>query len=587
ACAAEAPARWTGAPRDRVVAALAAAPRPFAGWDAERIAGAIDAAVGSLGAAELARCDGASSTGSAGSAGSAVTPVCLEHRRAALGRAITELSASPPPDDPWRLVRAIERCDPPSSAGSVELRGKLRGALPAQAREIAEAASRAGDELLAADAYEVAGLAALAAGDAAAAETALYAMKQAGERAGNDAPRGRALLHLVSAARWSGKYADARRNLDELDAMLDRHGHPPREELAVALVAADALTDLGDVAAAFAAWDRARTAATTLGDHDAALAAAIGHAWSTNVLRLDPAGARAEATAAITTLAAGTAVSPAARAGALAITADLAIAGGDGAAALSAIGERHRLVPSLSGAVIDRLRVQRARALLGDADDAVAQLEPQASDDPLTAARISITRGKILLATNHAGEAREVLDQVSADARSYTHKLAAMGVPERTDLELTACEAALAATGSCKTSYRIEALVGALHPRSPLRARYAMIEAANDHARQLVLMQARELSAALDILLDAHADKLRVAELRWQLAQTGAPRVEHDQQKLAQEAREVFQAAGRAEDVAAIDRWLAGHPDGTPPAAGDGDPSTVAPARRDPWGPQP
>ena len=623
-CTAGAPVRWAGPPRARVIAALAAAPRPFAGWDAERIAGAIDGAVDALGAAELARCNGAplaSSTdpaagsagllsgspdrliGSAGrltgsarpvaagtgsSAGRADSAACIDHRTAALTAAITALSASPPPDDPWRFVRPVEQCDPPANPAADELRGQLRRATPAQARQIADAATRAGDELLAADALEVAGLAALEAGDTAAADAALSAMKQAGERAGNDAPRGRALLHLISSARWSGKYPDARRDLDELTAMLDRHGHPPRDDIAVALLVGDAFTELGDVATAFAAWDRAGAAATALGDRDAALTAAIGHAWSTYVLRLDPAGARSEAMAA---LAAGAATSPAVRADALGVAADLAIAAGDGAAASTAIAEARRLVPGRDHLLADSLRTQRARALVGQVDDVLAGLVPSASDDPLAAARIQITRGKILLAADHANEARDVLEKVSSELRGYSRKPVVMGVPERIDLELAVCDAELAATETCKTSYRVGLLITALHPRAPVRARHAIMEASSELARQSPSMRSRDLSAALDILLEARAEKLRIAELRWQIAQLGAFRVEHDHVQLARAAREVFDAAGRADDVAAIDRWLADQPAGQAtgsPPHGDGAASPDAtPAKRDPLGPQP
>jgi hypothetical protein len=610
-----------------VVAALATAPRPFAAWDAERIASAIDGAVDALGAAELAHCNGTPLAGNAGNAGSAgntgasagsagnpgnagasagsagnpgplagsagrlagdaATAACIEHRTAALATAVAALSASPLPDDPWGFVRAIEQCDPAPSPASVELRRRLSGATAAQARGIADAATQAGDELLAADAFEVAGLAALAAGDAAAADAALFAMKQAGERAGNDAPRGRALLHLITAARWSGKYADARRDLDELGAMLDRHGHLPREELAVALLEGDAFTELGDVATAFAAWDRAGAAATTLGDRDAALSAAIGHAWSTYALRLDPAAARSEATAA---LAAGTAASPAARAAALGIAADLAIAAGDGSAALTAIAEAHRLVPGRERLPVDRLRIRRARALIGAVDDVLAELVPAASDDALDVARIEITRGKILLAADHANEARDVLEKVSSDLRSYTRKLAVMAVPERTDLELALCDAQLAATDTCKTSYRVGLLITALHPRAPVRARLAIIEASSELARQSPSMRSHDLSAALDLLVEAHAEKLQIAALRWQIAQLGAFRVAHDHVQLARAAREVFSAAGRADDVAAIDRWLAEQPAGSPPPPHVDDraaPPDAPPAKRDPLGPQP
>jgi hypothetical protein len=626
ACVSEAPARWAGPPRARVVDALAAAPRRFAGWDAERIAAALDGAVDALAAAELASCNGtppagrpaprpSGGTGSAGDAArspgtagrdpgnlaalagdsgrpasSADTAACIERRRAALTTAIDALSVSPPPDDPWGLVRAVERCDAPSDPASAALRHRLPGATAAQARGIADAAARSGDQLLAADAFEIAGLGALEAGDAAAAEAALSAMKQAAERAGNDAPRGRALLDLIELARASGKYPDARRDLDELSAMLERHGHLPREELVVALVVGDAFTELGDVATAFAAWDRGAAAATTLADRDAGLAAAIGHARSTYALRLDLAAARSEATAA---LAAGAAASPAARAAALGVAADLAIAAGDGSAALQAIATADGLIPRRDRiAVIDRLRIQRARALVGPVDPILGELVPAASDDALAAARIELVRGRILLAADHANEARDVLEKVSADVRSYTHRLAAMAVPERIDLELAVCDAELAASDSCKTAYRIALLITALHPRAPVRARLAIIEASGERARQAPSTRSRELSSALDILVEAHAEKLRIAELQWQIAQLGAFRSGHDHAQLARDARVAFAAASRTDDVAAIDRWLAEQPAGSAPAVDDGSapidaPAATTPAGRQPVGPQP
>jgi len=161
------------------------------------------------------------------------------------------------------------------------------------------------------------------------------------------------------------------------------------------------------------------------------------------------------------------------------------------------------------------------------------------------------------------------------------------------------CDAELAATDNCRTTYRIDLLITGLHPRAPVRARLAIIEASGERARQAPSTRSRELSGALDILLEAHADQLRIAELQWQIAQLGALRSGHDHVQLARDARAVFAAAGRADDVATIDRWLAEQPEGGSPAVDDvgaptGEPSrapidaaVAASGKREPVGPQP
>jgi serine/threonine protein kinase len=598
ACVAEAPGQWTGEPRARVVAALSAVPRPFAGWDAERVAAALDGAVNALGAAQLARCRGTAlaagrggdgAPGGAGSqdgAGSPDSAACVARRAAALPAAIAALSAPTPPADPWSAVRSVERCDPPADPGSAPLRDELATATPDRARAIAGAARAAGDDLLAADALEAAGVAALAAGAVGPAEADLRAMSSAGERAGNDATRGRALLHLLAVARWRGEHAVAKRDLDELHAMLARHGDPPRDQLTVALAAAPAFTDLGDVATAFAAWYTAHAAAGALGDPDAVLTAAIGRAWSTHVLRFDLARARREARAA---LAVATAAAPPARADALAIAADLAIADRDGAAALTALAEAHALVPARAQLVADRIRIQRARAL-GDGpddpvDDALAGLAPAGADGPLTAARLALARGRILLATDRAVEARDVLEATERDVRGYGRTLRplAMAVPERIELSLAVCDAQLAAASPCRAAQQLDALLEGLHPRAPARARAAIAEAAGHAVREHRAARSQHLVKALEILVEAKAEPLQIAELRWQVAQLGFGDLDH--RGLATAAREAFQASGRTAEVTEIDAWLSEDPAHRPsaPARAPAEP----PRARDPWGPQP
>src|SRR5262249_52744410 len=134
-CKPEAPARWTGAPRARVVAALSSVPRPFAAWEAERVAAALDAAVDALGAAEAAPCRRETPGHDGGAA-------CIAQRTAALAALLTATSSpgapaasSSPLDDPWPLVRQVEHCDAAVDPALAELRGKLRGATAAQAGE--------------------------------------------------------------------------------------------------------------------------------------------------------------------------------------------------------------------------------------------------------------------------------------------------------------------------------------------------------------------------------------------------------------------------------------------------------------------
>jgi hypothetical protein len=623
-CTAEAPGRWTDELRTRLVAALSAAPQPFAGWEAARVAATVDGSVTALAAAETARCRGEPVAGPADSA------ECVAQRSRALAAALAQLasasagSGAAPPADAWSLLRAIERCDPPSGPSVDALRAELGRATPARVRQIAEAARAAADDRLtadptlaarfaaiAADALEAAGLAALASGDAAAADGDFQGMATAGDRVGDDAVRGRALLHLLASARWRGDHDDGKRDREELDAMLVRHGEAPRDVVIAAIAAGEAFTDLGDVAAVFAAWDRARTAAATLGDRDAALAAAIGRAWSMRALRFDVPGARAAATAA---LAEGIAATPTARARALGIAADLAIAAHDGAAARAALDEAARLDPSSTALPAVRLRAQRTRALLGDIDGALSDLAAEPTANPVTAARIGLARGEILLADDHANEAAAVLDKLASESRpgaavrdagpraapagsapagsapagsapagSAPAESAPVGAAlpnaERIDLVLAVCEAQIALTGDCKAVRQIRRLVASLHPRAPARARLAKLEAATAPAESR-RTRATELLRAIDILAEAAADPVEIALLRWQVAQLGVPGT--DERGLATAARAALLAAGHTAEVSEIDRWL-GETAATPSGAG----SATSPPRREGVGPQP
>jgi hypothetical protein len=566
-----------------------------------------------------------------------------------------------------------------SSAGLdvVALRDELASAAPARARAIANQAARAAGALearggagrtasggasaaersaaaidrfaaaslaaLAADALEAAGIAALAVGDAAAADADFEKLATVGERASDDAVRGRALLHLIATAEWRGNLADAQRAVDRLHAVLARHREAPRDTLAVALAEGDAFTDLGDVAAAFAAWDRARDAAAALAEPDAALAAAIGRAWAMHALRFDRDGARAavaqaleaagaagaatrarglvasvdlalaahgqglgrpatgdrgaggaptavggRATAGAPTAAAdhGTAGAPTAAGDRGAATAPVvgdrgpggAIAAADGAAVRAALDEAARLDPEQAASTVGRLRALRLQALLGDRDAALAGLAELPAEAPLAAARVAVARGEIWLAGGRAAEAADALDRVISPGRRGAAGrgggAAALPIAERIALALAAYEAHLA---SGDRAMRPARLLEALHPRAPVRARFELLDARYTSAEQPV-SRAYALGAALALLDDAGAAPVAIAELRWQLAELCMAGT--DCRGHATWARDAFQAAGRTEDAAAIDRWLAAQ------AAG-GAPAPAGPPRRELPGPQP
>jgi len=103
----------------------------------------------------------------------------------------------------------VTRPPDPDAVAAAQLRTELRSAnTGAAARSIAERALAVKDGLLAAAAYEAAGLAERAAHHPIAAEQDFLAAGAAGDRAGDDATRGRALVRLIELSRWRG---DSRR----------------------------------------------------------------------------------------------------------------------------------------------------------------------------------------------------------------------------------------------------------------------------------------------------------------------------------------------------------------------------------------
>jgi hypothetical protein len=119
-----------------------------------------------------------------------------------------------------------------------------------------------------------------------------------------------------------------------------------------------------------------------------------------------------------------------------------------------------------------------------------------------------------------------------------------------------------------------------LHLRAPARARFAIAQAASAALQGYRAFRSQHLVTALDILLDAKAEPIQIASLRWQIAQLGFG--SHDHRNLASLARDTFRDGGHKTEVADIDAWLSEQP--TPRGSGSPPPD---PPRRDPWGPQP
>jgi hypothetical protein len=528
ACEATSPAEWTGA-RARVVAALASRPGPFAPWAAEQLAAAVDRAVDSDGQLERAVCT------------SGGDPACAAHRQAALHGAVAHLAAD---DEPWWLVHGLDRCDELADQHRVEANGLRRelAANPPRAR-VAGIAARA-DAIaapdLAADAHEAAARAALADGDAKAADAELHTQESLGERVGDDRIRGRALLHLLEVDRFSADHAAAVRDDDALRAMLDRHGQASHEVHVVAAVEAEVFTDLDDRARAIAAWDRA--SATAAGDADAELAARVGHGWARYALSGDAATARREIADAVTAARAATA---AARREAERRLGDLALETGDAVAATAAFDVR------------DGVRHARARGLAGDVDGALAEVDAVTTD----IFRRAIARAQILHAAKRTRDAYDTLRPVMSAIRGPTFPGppdSKLSVPDRLRAMLVVCEleVELDLPGACNNAERLAA---GLPADAYTRARIALGRARASESQHLSYLTDRERTRALGILVAANAPAPMIAEVRWQLAR-GILSSPAERRQYAVAARAAFVAANRTDDVAAIDGWLATQP---------------------------
>ncbi|HMG19843.1 MAG TPA: hypothetical protein VK607_00950, partial [Kofleriaceae bacterium] len=199
-------------------------------------------------------------------------------------------------------------------------------------------------------------------------------------------------------------------------------------------------------------------------------------------------------------------------------------------------------------------------ALAGELEAALAELSRlaapgAAAGDELAAARIVAARGQILLAADHAAEAGDVLDGLGPARRGEPGRAARLPAAEQLEIALAGYEARLIAPGARKPVR--PALLDALHPRAPVRARFELLDARHAPPEQPA-GRAFALDTALRLLLEAGAAPVAIADVRWQRAQLRL--AGSDYRGLAATAREAFQAAGRTAEVAEIDRWLASLP---------------------------
>ncbi|MDQ3335747.1 MAG: protein kinase [Myxococcota bacterium] len=544
-CVAEAPRTWAKS-RAGIESKLAAQPRELATWHAAHVLDAIDKAVADIGTTEVARCQGTT-----------VDAPCLAQRQKALA-AIDALS----PANPWAHVRAIAACAPvPSDTESATLGAELPTASPARARAIAERARILDDDLLRADALDRAGTVAISIGDFEAALADLEAEATTGERTGDDSVRGRAVLGLLELARVRGDLAEARDQANRLEGLLAKHGHAPRDVYRVALATADTFIELGDVQAAFAAIDRAEQAAKTTDERNRARAT---HAWAVHLLRWDSVAAEQEIDRVRTNHYAWT------------IAAELAFARKDAAAAVEAMAE----VMKTSTAVVDRLRAARARGLAGDVDAALQDVAAIIGD-PTTDARKLIARAHILHDAGRHADVIETLRQF--DVADYFGVSAA----EIAEGVLVECDANIALP--VLDYYCVKPkLVETGHPRSPLHARWLVKRIHSPRTKRSRTEDWYE--DAVNFLTEANARPLAIAQLRLELARDKEAYVRL-RKIYALEARRVFEAAGRAPEVAELAAILAEIDSGPTPVTipvDAGPPPPPPPPREagaDPWGP--
>ncbi|MBS1122040.1 MAG: hypothetical protein H6Q90_4268 [Deltaproteobacteria bacterium] len=544
-CSAASTRVWAGGPRDRVLQALAARPAPFAAWSGEQLVQTIDQAVAEVAEAELARCRGQTSPPAAEG--------CLERRGRALVPTIAALTALAANEDPWRRIRPITDCAEHDDATVAALRAELGPTLTAaRARQIAERASQLVDHRLRADALHHAGRATLATGDLAAAETDFREQENAGLRVADEQIRARSRLDFLELARWRLEAKAVANIADELHAIMTRHHAGPEDELVVATAEAAALFEVGDVNGCFAANQRALAAATKLHSDDAQLGARALRARALAELRFDPEAGRQEIEAA---LAAHPAARPAARAEALLVAGDLAVGRGDGTTAVTAFREAARLDPARASALALTVRRARARGLAGDPDGALGELAHAPTNEPESQLQLDAARGQILVAAGRADEAWAPFHAAykRIDRNDYL-KHPALPYHQALQIALEHCGLD-AQRGSDLPCNPPPQLLNNLDPHAP--AHFLLhLQRAAQYALESRAMQDIPLGDALEILVANQGSPLRIAELRWQIAQIDGMNGPSLRWQHAHDARAVFAASHRTADVSAIDAWI-------------------------------
>lgn len=517
ACAVENSKQFTTATRGEVVAVLSAQPRLFSEWTAERVAVALDAAAGAIMTDKAALC----------AHRPAPTATCLASRELTLHTVVDAIRRDPSVE-PWAMIASIGTCPT----------GAARG--PDEATEGS------------ADAHEHAGLAAFAAFDFASAEQELRAELSAGERTGDDAHRARALVHLLDLERWQGDSESIRRDVNALRALLERHGDQPRDELVVAEAESNAFTDVGDYARAEKAWERRLAAAMAVGLPDALLAARAGRAWARYALQLDLGGARRDAEAA---LADTVGASADARGQAYAQLGEIALIEGDGSAATAAFANAGNLRPAWARTLAAHISTARARGLIGQVDQALADLRAISSSDSTTSLRIDIARAYVLRDGHRDVEAFELLDRLRKKIVPLLRPDPAFHTPlsERIDAAIAYCEVAgaLHKTDSCLEA---ELLTRSLDGNSAVRGRMLLASA---HAPLMPAWAAMRLDAAIPLLLTDHVPLPTIGYAMWDRARTPEGSL-LGRRACAIAARIIFAVARYPAEVGAIDGWLAG-----------------------------
>ena len=207
----------------------------------------------------------------------------------------------------------------------------------------------------------------------------------------------------------------------------------------------------------------------------------------------------------------------------------------------------------------DQLREARTRAVTGELDAALAALAALPAPDPIDAIRIAVARGQILHGAGRFAEARAVLVPATkpiAQAVDGRGDALAMPVEERVAAMLLRCEVEVEVEDQPMGCFEAKLALDKLHPKAPARTRYirARVRDRRERPDAYVEQDLEELAA---ILVAIGAPPVRIAEVRWELARDPMASV-RDARAHAIAARTLYATAGRLDEVAAIDRWLAG-----------------------------